>query len=146
MHLNIYEIFDEFQKGKNEIERRQVLIKHKSQMLTTFLQLAFDPRVKFAIKEIPKYKPSGMPPGMGFTTTGPALKKSYLFIEGHPERPVLTEERQEQLLVQILESLENREAVAYGLMLQKKVEIPYLTPKLIEKTFPNIFSIPIKAS
>jgi hypothetical protein len=143
MTKNIYEIFDEFQKQKNETDRRKVLLKYHTPMLVTFLQLAFDPRIKFTVKEIPKYKPQGHLPGMGYSTMGPALKKAYLFIEGHPRRPNLTPKKQDVLLIQLLEGLEDREAVAYSLMLQKKVDIPYLTPKLIEKTFQGIFDIKV---
>jgi hypothetical protein len=144
MKKNVYEILDEFKNAKTELEKRQVLVKNATPDFISFLQLSFSPSVKFSLNEA-EYKPSNMPAGMGYTNMGNAIKKSYLFIEGHPKRaPNLTVEKTKILLTQILESLEAREAELYIAMLKKSVKIPHLTPKLLEKTFPGIFESPIK--
>jgi len=144
MKKNIYEILDEFKAAKNETERRKVLVDNATPDLIAFLQLAFSPSVKFTIKEA-AYKPSNAPAGMGYTNMGNAIKKSYLFIEGHPKRAAaLTEEKTKLLLTQILESLEAREAEMYVAMLKKQVKVPNLTLKLLEKTFPGFLETPIK--
>lgn len=145
MKKNVYEILEEFKKAPGEIAKRQILVNNATPDFIAFLQLAFDPRVKFDVESIPKYNPSNMPAGMGYTNMGNALKKAYLFIENHPKRQAgLKPERREQILIQLLESLEGREADVFGQMLRKTLKVPYLTNKLLEKTFPGIFELPIR--
>ena len=157
MKKNIYEILEEFKAAKTEDDKRRVLANNATPDFVGFLQCAFDPRVKFVKFPIPtpvatkyagegEYRPmnENIPAGMGYTNMANAIKKTYLFIDGHPKRPTtLTPEKTCDLLVQILESLESREAEMYIAMLQKKVKVPALTKALIEKTFPNIFQIPV---
>lgn len=146
MTKNIYEILQEFEQAKTERDKRLILVKNMTQTLVTFLQLAFRPDVHFTIKEIPKYKPSGMPPGMGYSNMGQALSKAYMFIENHPRRaPKLKGTKKEQnVLINILESLEDREAVMYSQMLLKKVKVKGLNLALLEKTFEGFSEVKIK--
>jgi hypothetical protein len=144
MKKNVYEILDEFQKAKSETDKRQILVNNATPDFVAFLQLAFDPRIKFVLKETPQYKPSNVPAGMGYTNMGNAIKKTYLFIDGHPRRsPNLTEEKTKELLINILEGLEAREAEMFVAMVHKKVKIPGLTKALLEKTFQGIFEVKI---
>jgi hypothetical protein len=144
MKKNIHEILDEFREAKTETAKRQVLVDNATPDFVAFLQLSFDPRVKFLVKEIPPYKPNNAPIGMGYTNMGNAVKKAYLFIDGHPKRnPDLMEDRQNKVLIQVLESLEAKEAELFVAMLKKSVKVPQLTKTLIEKTFPGIFEIKI---
>ena len=67
------------------------------------------------------------------------LFRSYLFMQNNPKRPeALTEKRMNELLVQILESLEPQEAEIYTAMLMKDIKVPYLTPKLINEAFKGL--------
>jgi hypothetical protein len=155
MKKNVYEILDEFKAAKSEDDKRRVLVRNATPDFVGFLQCAFDPRVKFVKFPLPtpvnakyggegEYRPDYAPAGMGYTNMGNAIKKAYLFIDGHPKRPpALTPEKTADLLIQILEGLEAREAEIYLLMIEKKVKVPALTKALIEKTFPNIFQIPV---
>ena len=60
-------------------------------------------------------------------------------MEGHPKvAPNLTLERKEQLLIQILESLEKNEAEVFANMIKKDLKIPHLTAKLANEAFPGL--------
>jgi hypothetical protein len=139
---NVYEILDEFRNAKDERAKRQVLVDNATPDFVAFLQLSFNPHIKFTVKDIPKYNPSPMPPGMGYTNMGNAIGKTYLFIEGHPKRPNLTDKKQTELLIQVLESLEAREAEVYTQMITKSVKVPKLDLKLLEKTFEGFLNTP----
>ena len=136
---NIYEVFDDFKNAKTKEERLTILRKNESWALKNVLMGAFNPLIKFTIKEIPKFKKEPVPPGFGYNHMTDALGKVYLFTEGHPNvSPNLTDKRKEELLIQILESLEGKEADVYAAMLKKDLKIPHLTPKLVGEAFPGL--------
>ena len=136
---NIYEVFNEFKKVKTKQERIESLRKNDSWALRNVLLGVFDNRVKFSITKIPEYKTEDVPPGMSYNHMSYALGKIYLFMEGNPRTPpALTEQRRDQLLIQILESLEKPEAEVYINMLKKDLKVPYLTEALVNDAFPNL--------
>lgn len=138
---NLYEILADFSQAKNEAERKAVLVKYASPAFLTFLRLALDKRIKFLIKEKPKYKPLDAAAGMGYSNYGIELRRMYLFIEGHPHRPAaLTDKRMNELCLQILEGLEPKEAEVFSDLVTNNFKVPNLTPKLVAKTFPQLFA------
>jgi hypothetical protein len=139
MQRAVYEIFEEFNKAKTEIERKTVLLKHADNMgLKLALKLAFHPQMKFMIK-VPEYKPMITPDSMGYTNLGYVLKKCYLFLEGHPHRPQnLSEEKMKNLMIQLMEGLEPKEAKIFESVVNKKLGVKYLTENLVQKTFPGL--------
>ncbi len=142
MQRNLHEIIDDFQKAKTELERREILIKNATKPFLMFLRLAVDPNIRFTVKKIPKYKPLDMPIGMGYSNYSNEMKRVYLFLEpgSVPQRPpALTDENRERLLIQVLESLEQKEADYFVRMINKNLKVPYLTIPLLAKTFPQYF-------
>lgn len=138
MHLNIYEIMDEFSKAG---DKKGVLLKYAYRDdLKQLLQLNFHPEILFDIKEAPPYKIDvHMHVGMGYMNMFQALDKVYLFMAYNSRKPKgLTDEKQRQLLIQILESLEPKEAKLYMDAILKKVDVPGLTYELVSSTFPGI--------
>lgn len=136
---NIYEIFDEFTKAPSKNEKIDVLRKNKSMALITVLQGSFDPKIEFNVDKVPLYKPSDSPPGLGYSSLALELNRLYLFIKDHPKIPPgLTEKRRQQILMQMLEVLEKREAEVFMNMLMKKQKVPGLTSKIVEEAFPGI--------
>jgi hypothetical protein len=116
MKKNLHEIFEEFDVAKGERAKRQILVDNATPDLIGFLQGTFDPRVKFIYNKdnLPKFKDLITPIGMGYTNMGNAVKKSYMFIEDHPKRaPTLSKEKMDEVLIQLLESLEPKEARLY---------------------------------
>jgi hypothetical protein len=135
---NIYEVFNEFKTTKTKQDRIGVLRKNDSWALRNVLVGALNPNVKFNTK-IPEYKKEEVPPGMSYDHMTSALQRVYLFQEGNPKAPpALTEKRKEELLIQILESLEPKEAEVYANMLKKDLKVPYLTEALVNEAFAGL--------
>ena len=100
---------------------------------------AMHPDIKFAIKKAPNYKKEAVPEGLGYNHMTDALSKIYLFMENNPRTPpALTDKRREELLLQLLESLEPREADIYIAMMLKDLKVPYLTSKLVNEAFKGL--------
>lgn len=136
---NIYEVFNDFKTAKSKQERVDVLRSNDSYALRNVLFGAFLPELKFTIKKIPEYKKIDVPPGMSYSHMTEALSRVYLFVEGSPRRPAgLSDQRETELLIQLLESLEPSEAEVFANMLKKDLKIPYLTSNLINEAFPGL--------
>ena len=68
-----------------------------------------------------------------------AIGRVYLFTKGNPRvPPALTEKRKNEILIQILESLEKEEANVFAGMLMKNLKVPHLTAKLIHEALPGL--------
>jgi hypothetical protein len=136
---NIYEIFDEFEKASTRQERINVLQRNSNYALKSVLKGTFDPNVRFVINETPSYKPSNSPPGLGYTSIHQELGRVYLFEANNPRvSPSLAYNRKIQILIQILEALENREAEVFMNMIMKKQNVKGLTVDIIEEAFPGL--------
>jgi hypothetical protein len=137
---NIYEVFDDFRNAKNKADRIAVLRNNDNFALRNVLIGTFHPQAKFSIKDIPQWKrDDDLPPGMAYNNMTQVLDKMYLFAENHPRTPAgLTEQRKTQLLIQVLESLEPKEADVFVGILKKDQKVPYLTEALINEAFPGL--------
>lgn len=138
---NIYEIFTEFENAENLEDKILVLRYNASYALKNVLRGTFDPNIRFTIKEIPEYKKSDSPPGMGYSSIHHELGRVYLFEENNPKvDPNLSVERKRQILIQILESLEAKEAEVFANMLLKKQDVKGLTYMVVREAFPDLIS------
>lgn len=139
MLKNIYEIFDEVSRSASKKDAILVLQYNQSYALKSVLKGMFDPRVKFAITKIPPYKKSDAPPGLGYNSIHQEIHRAYLFVEGEPRAANLTPKRREEILIQILEVLESREAEVFANMLLKKTDAyKGITLDTVKKAFPDI--------
>lgn len=138
---NVYEVLDEFRKAKNKEERINVLRNNDSYALRNVLLGTFGSSVQYSITDVPEFKREQMPAGMSYGHMTDALSRVYLFVKDHPRvSPNLTEQRKKELLIQILESLEEKEADVYASMIKKNLNVPHLTQSLINETFPGLLS------
>jgi len=136
---NIYEIFDEYEKAATKQERINVLRQNSNYALKSVLKGTYNPNVQFVIDRIPLYKPSDAPPGLGYTSIHQELGRAYLFEANNPRvAPSLSQKRKEQLLIQILESLEKREAEVFMNMLLKKQKVKNLNAEIVKEAFPDL--------
>jgi len=137
---NIYEIFDEFELAKNKNERMTVIQKNLSKTLVDVLSLTYHPNCQWLIKEMPEnYKiPTDMLPGLSGTQLSTELRKLYLFQKGHPSAEQLTEQKRTQLLLQLLEALEPREAEVVLGIFQKDQGVKGLDYKFVKEAFPDL--------
>lgn len=135
---NVYEVLDDFRAAKTKQDRIGVLRKNDTWALKSVLQAVFHPNVKFNTK-VPEYNKVDVPPGMSYDHMTSALQRAYLFQEGNPRTPpALTDKRKEELLIQILESLEPKEAEVFCNMLKKDLKTPYLTEALVNEAFDGL--------
>lgn len=135
----IYEIFDEVESAPTRQEKVNVLRQNATYALRSVLKGSFDPGVEFVIDRVPYYNPSDSPPGLGYTNLNQELGRAYLF-EKHNAKvdPNLSQDRKEKILIQMLESLEKREAEVLINMLLKKQKVKGLTYNLVKEAFPDI--------
>lgn len=136
MTPNVYEILDKFESSTN---KEQVLRDNAYPFFLQFLKNTFDPNIQFYVKEFPKnYIEPDTFPGIRYSGIESEIRKAYLFQKGNPTADSLSEEKRNQLLVQLLEAFEPREADLFVKMLLKNLQIPKLTHKLVYSTFPNL--------
>lgn len=136
----VHEIFTEFKKAKTKADKIAVLRKHNSYGFKEFLNYAFNPKIKFDIAEIPKYKESVIPDDLNETwLLHEVTHNLYVFIPNHPKYTAkLTPSREKAKLAGLLESLHKEEAKILVDLVQKKLKVDGLTPKLIIEAFPDI--------
>lgn len=140
MKKNIYEIFDEFEKCQNKKERINCIENNLSSILVKVLELTFHPDYQWTVKELPhNYKvPSDVLPGITFDNLNSQLRKLYMFRVGHPTAEKLSSKRKEELLLQILESIEPREAEIILGIFSKDLGVKGLTYAFVKEVFPQL--------
>jgi hypothetical protein len=141
MIKNIHEVFEELEKAETKNDAKAVLFYNMTPGLRGVLRANFHPGINFAIKEIPAYRENDAPLGLGDTSIHKEINRVYIFEENNPRVDSnLTLERKKQVLVQILENLESKEAKIFADMLLKRIKVKHLTKKMVEEVFPDIFS------
>ena len=137
---NIYEIFDEFEEAKNKKERMDVIGRNLSPTLVKIFELAYHPQYQWKVKELPEnYKiPNDILPGITFDNLNSQLRRLYLFRVGDRTAESLNEKRRTEILVQMLESIEPREAEIILGIFQKDLGVKGLDYKFVKEAFPNL--------
>ena len=136
---NLYEVFAEFEKATKREEKIDILRNNKSYALECVLRGAFHPNIRYVIDEIPNYRKSDAPAGLGYTSIHQELGRAYLLEENNPmTSPDLTLNRKKVILAQMLESMEEKEAAVFAGMIMKRVPVKGLTYKLTQEAFPGL--------
>jgi hypothetical protein len=137
---NIYEVLDEFEIADSKKEKMKVIEKNLSKTLVQVFELAYHPQYQWLISEMPEnYKiPTDMLPGLSPQTLSTQLRKLYLFQKGNPSAETLTEQKRQQILLQLLESLEPREAEVIIGIFNKDLGVKGLNYKFIKEAFPQL--------
>lgn len=136
---NIYEVFDEFEEAKNKKERLSVIEKNLSKTLVDVLKLTFDPQYQWYITEMPEnYKVPETIPGMSRVQLSTEFRKLYLFNKGNETADRLSTQKRNQLLLQLLEALEPREAEVVIGIFRKDQGVKGLTYNFVKEAFPNL--------
>lgn len=136
----LYEVFDDFENAKNKKERMAVIGANLSQTLVDVLRMTYHPGFQWKVKELPeKYKiPSDMLPGITYDGLNQQLRRLYMFQEGNPTAEALDDKRRSEILLQILESLEPREAEIVLGIFQKDQHVKGLDYKFVKEAFPDL--------
>lgn len=136
---NMYEIFDEFEEAKTKEEKMKVIEKNLSPTLVKVLELTFHPNFEWHIKELPyNYRIPDTLPGVSIGQMSTEVRKLYLFRKGDPTADSLTPQKRQQLLLQLVESLEPREAEVIIGIFNKDLGVKGLTYKFVKEAFPNM--------
>lgn len=137
---NIYEIFDDIEIADSDKERMQIIEKNLSKALHDVLLLTFHPDYQFLVTEMPENYTPNWENKNGFSRCqlSTELRKLYMFRKGDATAETLTPRRRNELLVQLLDSLEPREAEVVMGIFQKDQHVNGLTYKFVKKAFPNM--------
>lgn len=136
--LMYHEIVEAFENTTKRTDKIALLRKNADKNFVEFLQMAFHPEIQFDV-EVPQYKPSKEPEGLNILYLHNEVQRMYRFIKNHPRRAEgLTAKKQKELLLQVLESLHSDEAELMVRCINKDMRIPFLTPKLLKETFPDV--------
>jgi hypothetical protein len=136
---NMYEIFDEFEEAKTKKERLDVIGKNLSKTLVDVLELTYHPNYQWLVTEMPdNFKIKEIPNGMGYAQLSVELRKLYLFRRGEPTAQKLTPRKQNEILLQLLESLEPREAEVVIGIFRKDQGVKGLDYKFVKEAFPKL--------
>lgn len=136
---NMYEVFDEFEAAKSKKDKKKVIENNLSATLVKVLEYTFHPGYQWKIKELPEnYKVPDTVPGVSYGHLGTDLRRVYLFQQGHPSAESLTPQRQKELLLQLLENLEPREAEVVMGIFNKDLGVKGLTYNFVKECFPHM--------
>jgi hypothetical protein len=140
------EMFAEFETLKTKEERKAFLKKYGTAHLQQLLTIAFNPRIKTYLNQVPpKYRPSVLKFGMEDFTIDQVLNKFYLFEPGHPRDSGIPNSKREQLLVQYLEGMPAAEAKVLLDAMLKALDVKYLTAGLVREVWPHLVPIVLDA-
>ena len=136
----IYEVFDDFEQAKNKKDKAEVLTKNLSQLLVDVLKLTFHPAYVWKVTELPhNYKvPTDVLPGITHDNLNSQLRRLYMFLQGNETAEKLTDKRRNELLIQMLESIEPRDAEIILGIFQKDQHVKGLTYNFVKEVFPQL--------
>lgn len=139
MIKNVYEILDEFEIADNKADRQRILRENSTPHFLQVLKYTFDPKFQFYVKSFPKdYQEPDTFPGLRYAGIESEIRRTYLFLKGEATADKLSEEKRNQVLVQLLESFEPREAHVFVNMMKKNLQTKFLTYNFVKETFPNL--------
>ena len=140
MILNIHEILEKFEKATTKEEQVAVLVNNQFQHFKEVLYYTFNPKYEFFVEDtFPEdyIKPDTFP-GLRIAGIESEIRKVYLFIKGNPTAESLTPQKRHNLLLQLLESFEPKEAQIWYNMMRKDLQVEGLTKELVEEVFPEL--------
>ena len=137
---NIYEVFDEFELASNKSERMSVIEQNLSPLLVEVLRLTFHPAFQWKVKSFPDNYIVDWDKSKGLSECqlNTELRKLYLFQCGNPTAEALDSRKQKELLIQILESIEPREAEVVMGIFKKDQGVKGLTYNFVKECFPDM--------
>lgn len=140
------EIFEEFAAQTTKSDRIAILRKYDTVTLRRILRCIFHPTVKFFITKVPAYKidPGIIDPTMSDFRLEHVMSKIYLFDANNLDSNKLSYAKREQLLIQFLEGMHEREGKLLLNILFKVSDVPYLTEALVREVWPGM--LPPKSS
>jgi len=137
---NIFEVLDEFEQATNKKDRMAVIEKNLSKTLVQVFELAYHPQYEWLITEMPEnyIVPTNTLPGISRVQLSTEIRKLYMFRKGDSTAEKLGPKKRNELLIQLLEALEPREAEVIIGIFKKDLGVNGLNYKFIKEAFPNL--------
>ena len=134
----IPEILENASKFENRNQKISYLREYISHPLREVLKLVFDDRYVFSFDDMPPFRKSDVPTGLGMNTLFNEAKRLYIFTDPHVEKmgPIRTE----QNLIAMLESLDPSEADLVVKILTNKFDYEGIDKQLVQDTFPGLIA------
>ena len=134
--LDVFEVFELFEKAKTRAEKIEVLKKHESWALKDIIRGALDPRIEWLL-------PKGEVP---YTPSEPHNAPSSLLRKNRDFRYVvkggvggqMPPIKREKIFLGIVESIHPKDAELVCAMINKKLPVKGLTVKLVQEAFPGL--------
>lgn len=121
---------------KSEAEKIKCLQANGGEEILTILRGAFDPSIKWLL-------PEGNAPYTPYEFDGlehalySEIRRLHLFVEGY--NPGLNQVKRERLFIELLESIDPKDAEMMVAVKDKKLPWPGLTADIVLKAFPGLF-------
>ena len=134
MQKALAEIVDEIEKQKSRNKQTELLLKYSSRELKTILGYGMDPDLKWLL---PKTDPPYVPLKEGSDQEGRFYNESQklMYFVNSPEGNNVRQTRREQLFIQVLESIDPRDAKLLLCMKNKKLKIKM---DAVKEAFPTL--------
>lgn len=138
IRIELYEIFDKFEKLDTRKEKVELLQRFKVSPLTDYLRCVFDPKIEF---NLPGGKPPYTPSNEGnfpssWHRQNTKLQYFVKGLKGDNMNPI----KREVMFIQLLETVHPRDAELIADMANKKTPVKGLTKKIVQEAFPNLIS------
>ena len=134
--LDVYEVFELFEKAKTRAEKIDVLKKHETWALKDVLKGALDPKIEWLL-------PKGEVPYTAceeHNAPSSLLRKNqdfrYVVKGGGGEK--MPSFKREKIFLGIVESIHPKDAELVCAMINKKLPVKGLTVKLVQEAFPGL--------
>ena len=132
----IPEILENASKFENRNQKISYLREYISHPLREVLKLVFDDRYVFSFDDMPPFKKSDVPTGLGMNTLFNEAKRLYIFTD--PEVNKMGPMRTEQNLIGLLESVDPMEADLIVKILTNKFDYNGIDKQLVQDAFPGL--------
>lgn len=138
---NVYEIFEEVRKAESFSKKLEILRNNNhANLVKIVLQGAYHPGIRYVFDKtnFPEYKADKVPAGMGYTSILTEMDRIYLFVIGSKKAPKeLSLDRRKEILIQMLEAMEEKEAEIFKAMILKDLSAFGVSYKLASEAFPG---------
>jgi hypothetical protein len=137
---NIFEVLDEIEEAKTKKDKMEAIRKNLSKTLVQVFELTYHPAFEWLITEMPEnYKiPTDTLPGISRVQLSTEIRKMYMFRKGDEIAEKLGPQKRNELLLQLLEGLEPREAEVIIGIFKKDLGVNGLDYKFIKEAFPAL--------
>ena len=135
---SIFELLEEVSQCKKTVDKVQRLREVDNVSLRGILRYAFDPAIKFDLpRGDPPFKPC--PYLDQESRLYSEVRRLYLFCEGG--HPGLTSIRRESLYIQLLESIDPKDAKLINCVKDKKLPFKGITANIVREAFPDLLPV-----